>query len=135
MATAGEEHRGDNVGGSEAAVSASPSHDQKPVKVEAETDSLWDHATAEYVEKYRRYQADYLRRIKAKYFSKLAFDGTQIFSEVAIENEVIKASRFPGTRSFIDPVLNLEDASNSSSAAIETSTAPSSSRKNLRRSN
>lgn len=34
-----------------------------------------DSDIADYVEKYNKYEADYVRRIKAKYFSKNAMNG------------------------------------------------------------
>lgn len=32
-------------------------------------------SSPEYIEKYNKYQADYIRRLKAKYFSKRSFNG------------------------------------------------------------
>ncbi|OVA10270.1 hypothetical protein BVC80_1245g18 [Macleaya cordata] len=78
--------------------------------------------SAEYTEKYKKYEADYVRRIKAKYFSKKNLYGGNIFeNETVIENDVIKSSRWPCTRSFTDPVQSFEDHSRSSAFVAETS--------------
>ncbi|KAK1316539.1 hypothetical protein QJS10_CPA05g01968 [Acorus calamus] len=62
------------------------------------------------MEKYNKYQHDYVRRLKAKYFSKKAWNGASIFDEeTQIENEIIRSSRWPCTKSFIDPQLYFED--------------------------
>ncbi|XP_077236642.1 uncharacterized protein LOC143878224 [Tasmannia lanceolata] len=75
-----------------------------------------------YKEKYKRYEAEYVHRIKAKYFSKKAFNGGNIFDkETTIEDEVIKSSRWPCTKSFTDPVQYLEDQSRTSAPTAETS--------------
>ncbi|XP_058112401.1 uncharacterized protein LOC131255646 [Magnolia sinica] len=81
-----------------------------------------DEDTAYNVAKYKKYEADYLLRLNAKYFSKKAMDGVSIFDvETTIEDEVIKSSRDPPTKSFIDPIRSAEDQSISSSSAAEAS--------------
>lgn len=48
-------------------------------KFELLPDSLQDLETSEYIEKYRKYEADYTRRLKEKYFSKKnIYGGKQI---------------------------------------------------------
>ncbi|XWS47899.1 hypothetical protein CRYUN_Cryun13aG0025500 [Craigia yunnanensis] len=70
----------------------------------------------EYIEKYKKYEADYTRRLMAKYFSKKNFYGGNIFYEkTTIDSETILSSRWPCTRSFADPVRAFEDLSNSGS--------------------
>ncbi|KAF6169096.1 hypothetical protein GIB67_038593 [Kingdonia uniflora] len=81
-----------------------------------------DLNAADHTEKYKKYEADYVRRLKAKYFSKKDLYGGNIFDkETVIENEVIKSSRWPCTRSFTNPVESFEDRSRSSSSVAENS--------------
>ncbi|XP_042476469.1 uncharacterized protein LOC122058080 isoform X3 [Macadamia integrifolia] len=81
-----------------------------------------DSDTPDYTEKYNKYEADYVRRLKAKYFSKKDLYGGIIFDkEDAIDDEIIKSSRFPSTRSFTDPVNSFEDQSRFSASAAESS--------------
>ncbi|WOL12114.1 hypothetical protein Cni_G20879 [Canna indica] len=78
---------------------------------------------AEYEEKHRKYEALYARRLRAKYFSKKALDGGNLYEqETIIDNEVIKSSRWPCTRSFADPIKYMEDQSQSSPEAETTAT-------------
>ncbi|KAJ4972856.1 hypothetical protein NE237_006030 [Protea cynaroides] len=79
--------------------------------------------TPNYTEKYKKYEADYVRWLKAKYFSRKNLYGGIIFdNEVAIENETIKSSRWPCTRSFTDPVQSFEDQNRFLVSAAENST-------------
>ncbi|KAI3884422.1 hypothetical protein MKX03_034762 [Papaver bracteatum] len=83
--------------------------------------------SAEYNEKYKKYESDYVRRIKSKYFSKKNFYGGNIFeNETAIENDIIKSSRWPCTRSFTDAVQSFEDHGRSSTSVAEPSNYSSS---------
>ncbi|KAL4363617.1 hypothetical protein GQ457_04G036240 [Hibiscus cannabinus] len=67
----------------------------------------------EHIEKYKKYEADYTRRLLAKYFSNKNFYGGNIFDEkTTIDNETILSSRWPCTRSFADPVRAFEDPGN-----------------------
>ncbi|KAI3978060.1 hypothetical protein MKX01_032437 [Papaver californicum] len=78
--------------------------------------------SVEYNEKYKKYESDYVRRIKSKYFSKKNFYGGNIFeNETAIENNIIKSSRWPCTRSFTDAVQSFEDHGRSSASIAEPS--------------
>ncbi|KAK6276072.1 hypothetical protein POUND7_005781 [Theobroma cacao] len=68
------------------------------------------------IEKYKKYEADYTRRLMAKYFSKKNFYGGNIFDEkTTIDSETILSSRWPCTRSFADPVHAFEDQTNGGS--------------------
>ncbi|XP_021287274.1 uncharacterized protein LOC110418779 [Herrania umbratica] len=70
----------------------------------------------EQIEKYKNYEADYTRRLMAKYFSKKNFYGGNIFDEkTTIDSETILSSRWPCTRSFADPVHAFEDQTNGGS--------------------
>lgn len=76
----------------------------------------------DYVEKYQKYEADYTRRLMAKYFSKKNIYGGNIFEDkTIIDNETIMSSRWPATRSFADPAQSFEDQStNGSTSAADT---------------
>ncbi|MBA0685499.1 hypothetical protein Goari_013157 [Gossypium aridum] len=72
----------------------------------------------EHIEKYKKYETDYTYRLMAKYFSKKNFYGGNIFDEkTTIDSETILSSRWPGTRSFADPVRAFEDLSNGGSVS------------------
>ncbi|XP_042502804.1 uncharacterized protein LOC122080015 [Macadamia integrifolia] len=74
-------------------------------------------------EKYKKYEADYVHRLKAKYFSRKNLYGGVIFdSEVTIDGEIIKSSGWPCTRSFTDPVQSFKDQSMFLASAAENST-------------
>ncbi|GLJ43409.1 hypothetical protein SUGI_0901970 [Cryptomeria japonica] len=94
-----------------------------------------DTDAAEYKEKYNRYEADYVRRVNAKYFSKNTLNGGIIFDkETVVDNEVIRASRVPPTKSFLDaPCLGEENKSSTSAAdpSSNASNRKSQSRKNI----
>ncbi|XP_042375363.1 uncharacterized protein LOC121974487 [Zingiber officinale] len=88
-----------------------------------EEGKLPDIDAAEHEEKHRRYEALYARRLRAKYFSKKAVDGGDIYDhETTIDNEVIKSSRWPCTRSFADPIKYLEERNQSSYETEATGT-------------
>ncbi|CAA6661501.1 unnamed protein product [Spirodela intermedia] len=93
--------------------------------------SSWDAAgTTEYKDKYSRYQAAYVRRLKAKYFSKKAFDGGNIFDqETNIDGEIIKSGRWPCTRSFAEPARCLQDAGALPPASASETSSTGASRK------
>ncbi|XWS60387.1 hypothetical protein CRYUN_Cryun07bG0032100 [Craigia yunnanensis] len=81
----------------------------------------------EYIEKYKKYEADYTCRLMAKYFSKKNFYGGNIFFEkTTIDSETILSSRWPCTRSFPDPVHAFEDQSNGGSISELMAVAPAS---------
>ncbi|KAJ4959982.1 hypothetical protein NE237_019892 [Protea cynaroides] len=93
--------------------------ERKPDLVE----SFLDSDIPDYREKYKKYEADYVRHLKAKYFSKNNLYGGAIFiEEVTIDDEIIKSSRWPCTWSSTDSVQNFEDQSRFSASAAETST-------------
>ncbi|XP_030472873.2 uncharacterized protein LOC115690602 [Syzygium oleosum] len=100
---------------------AGDAEDRKPDSNELARDSN----DAGDIEKYRKYEADYTRRLMAKYFSKKTIYGGDIFDEeLTIDGEVIKSSRWPYTRSYADTVNSFEDQSCSGSAsAAETAMA------------
>nr|DAD35154.1 TPA_asm: hypothetical protein HUJ06_005794 [Nelumbo nucifera] len=53
-----------------------------------------DTDTDDYIEKCNTYEAEYARRLKAKYFSKKNLYGGSIFDkDVTIDNETIRSSR------------------------------------------
>ncbi|KAI0511659.1 hypothetical protein KFK09_012289 [Dendrobium nobile] len=73
-------------------------------------DGFLDEWNAENVEKLKKYEAAYSRRLKAKYFSMKTLNGEDIFDhETVVDNVIIKSSRWPCTRSFADPIQNMED--------------------------
>ncbi|KAK9926188.1 hypothetical protein M0R45_023430 [Rubus argutus] len=75
----------------------------------------------EHIEKFKKYEADYTRWLTAKYFSKKTLYGGNIFDEnMTIQDEVIKSSRWPCTRSYADPVQGFEDQSSSCSTSTTT---------------
>ncbi|XP_043699319.1 uncharacterized protein LOC122650083 [Telopea speciosissima] len=93
--------------------------ERKPELVE----SFFDSDTPDYTEKYNKYEADFVCRLKAKYFSKKDLYGGVIFDkEDTIDDEIIKSSRLPPTWSFTDPVHSFEDQNRFSASAPETST-------------
>ncbi|KAJ6808224.1 uncharacterized protein M6B38_167695 [Iris pallida] len=91
-----------------------------------EVDIFQDADIAERAEKLKKYESAYAHRLKVKYFSKKGFHGGDIFdNETVIDNETIKSSRWPCTRSFTHPVQIHEDQNGSPSSAAETSGTPS----------
>ncbi|TYH40052.1 hypothetical protein ES332_D12G219800v1 [Gossypium tomentosum] len=72
----------------------------------------------ENIEKYKKFEADYARRLVAKYFSKNNFYGGNVFYEkTTIDGETILSSRWPCTRSFADPMNAFKDLNNGGSNA------------------
>ncbi|KAB2000104.1 hypothetical protein ERO13_D12G187200v2 [Gossypium hirsutum] len=72
----------------------------------------------ENIEKYKKFEADYARRLMAKYFSKNNFYGGNVFDEkTTIDGETILSSRWPCTRSFADPMNAFKDLNNGGSNA------------------
>ncbi|MBA0744118.1 hypothetical protein Gogos_006755 [Gossypium gossypioides] len=72
----------------------------------------------ENIEKYKKFEADYTRRLMAKYFSKKNFYGGNVFDEkTTIDSETILSSRWPCTRSFADPMNAFKDLNNGGSNA------------------
>ncbi|XP_030937260.1 uncharacterized protein LOC115962547 isoform X1 [Quercus lobata] len=70
--------------------------------------------STDYIEKFKKYEADYTFRLMAKYFSKKNLYGGNIFDgNMKIDDEVIKSSRWPCTRSYANPVQGFEDQSSS----------------------
>ncbi|XP_073013152.1 uncharacterized protein [Typha latifolia] len=79
----------------------------------------------EHEEKLNMYEAMYARRLKAKYFSNKTFTGGDIFEQkVHVQDQTIKSSRWPCTRSFADPAKYLQEQNQSPSLAAETSVTP-----------
>ncbi|GAB4860928.1 hypothetical protein Ancab_036089 [Ancistrocladus abbreviatus] len=73
--------------------------------------------------KYQQYEADYARRLMAKYFSdRNIYGGDNFDMKVTINNETIKSSRWPYTQSFADPLRSFVQDHNSrgSTSAAET---------------
>ncbi|KAK3026851.1 hypothetical protein RJ639_042351 [Escallonia herrerae] len=71
----------------------------------------------EYIERFKKYEAEYTRRLKAKYFSDKDIYGGDIFDQkITIDSHTIKASRWPATKSYADPA-SFEDQSNDGSAS------------------
>ncbi|BFG32961.1 uncharacterized protein Pyn_23427 [Prunus yedoensis var. nudiflora] len=87
--------------------------DEKKPDISAYFDDLH---SANHIEKFKKYEADYSRWLTAKYFSKKNLYGGNIFDEdMTIQDEIIKSSRWPCTRSYADPVQGFEEQSNSCS--------------------
>ncbi|CAK9147889.1 unnamed protein product [Ilex paraguariensis] len=99
-------------------------HDMLQKKTEAGAiDPFKDMNSKEYIGKFKKYEADYTRRLKAKYFSDKNIYGGNIFDvKLTIDGENIKASRWPGYQSYADPASFLaEQSSNGSTSASEAS--------------
>ncbi|KAF4346841.1 hypothetical protein CsatB_014571 [Cannabis sativa] len=78
---------------------------------------------ANHNEKFKQYEADYTRRLMAKYFTKKDLYGGNIFDEnITIDDELIKSSRGPCTRSYADPVKAFEEDQSSSDSQTNTET-------------
>ncbi|XP_065879654.1 uncharacterized protein [Euphorbia lathyris] len=68
--------------------------------------------STENMEKYKKYEAEYTRRLMGKYFSKKNLYGGNIFDDkMTIDGETIMSSRWPSTRTFADPVKCFEEQS------------------------
>ncbi|XP_054806354.1 uncharacterized protein LOC129309035 [Prosopis cineraria] len=102
---------------SNSANSASPSTNQPDL-----TDGLDDLDSTHYIERFKKYEADYTRRLIAKYFSGKTLNGGNIFDEqVTIDDEVIKPSRLPCYHSYANPIVGFEEqCSNGSTPGVET---------------
>ncbi|XP_031500154.1 uncharacterized protein LOC116264205 [Nymphaea colorata] len=86
-------------------------HHQTEVKTE-DIQNFDDSDVSARMEKYSKYKAEYARRIKAKYFSKKSPNGVNVFEkETSIDDELIKSSRWPCTKYFIECINNVEDIS------------------------
>ncbi|XP_061341872.1 uncharacterized protein LOC133288181 [Gastrolobium bilobum] len=74
------------------------------------------------IERFRKYDAEYTRRLMAKYFSAKTVYGGNIFDEqITLCDEIIKSSRLPCFRSYADPVVGLEEqCSNGSTPPTDT---------------
>ncbi|KAB1201640.1 hypothetical protein CJ030_MR5G011896 [Morella rubra] len=119
------------------ATSPTASHSQKPqveeathdggaLNVDEEKPDLTEHFeyldSKEYAERFKKYEADYTCRLMAKYFSKKTLYGGDIFDkEMTIDDEIIKSSRWPCTRSYADPLQGLEDHRSSGSGYSDES--------------
>ncbi|GAB2223839.1 hypothetical protein Droror1_Dr00004582 [Drosera rotundifolia] len=63
-----------------------------------------DFENEEDIQKYQKYEADYSRRVMAKYFSREDIYGGAVFEfEVVLGGETFKASRRPSVQSYADP--------------------------------
>ncbi|EXB53965.1 hypothetical protein L484_022933 [Morus notabilis] len=91
---------------------------------------------ANHIEKFKIYEADYARRLMAKYFSKKNLYGGNVFDEnVTIDNELIKSSRWPCTRSYADSVKAFEDQNSSESVTVNETPSNISNGKHLPKKN
>ncbi|KAJ8775139.1 hypothetical protein K2173_020143 [Erythroxylum novogranatense] len=63
-----------------------------------------DQDDLDLTEKFKAYEEQYARYLLSKYFSNKAMYGAKVFEEVKIDDEVIKASRFPCMESYADPL-------------------------------
>ncbi|PIA63350.1 hypothetical protein AQUCO_00200993v1 [Aquilegia coerulea] len=73
----------------------------------------------ETAQKFEKYQADYARYLRAKYFSGKNLYGGNIYEEVRVNNMTIKASRWPCTRSFTHPIESFEGPSKLSASTTK----------------
>ncbi|GJM98528.1 hypothetical protein PR202_ga15551 [Eleusine coracana subsp. coracana] len=84
----------------------------------------------EHGQKIKKYRAILAARLKAKLFSKKAFDGGNIFEAVTVvQGETIQSSRWPCTRSFANPEFFSRDK-NSHEKDISSSGADFSAKNN-----
>ncbi|KAL9255718.1 hypothetical protein AKJ16_DCAP05119 [Drosera capensis] len=68
-------------------------------------DIFEDFENEEDIQKYQKYEADYSRRLMAKYFSREDIYGGAVFEfEVVIGGETFKGSRRPSVQSYADPL-------------------------------
>jgi len=81
----------------------------------------------EHEQKINRYQAILAARLKAKFFSKKAFNGGNIFeAETTVEGETVQSSRWPCTRSFANPEFSFRDKNSHEKGNYPSSVADSS---------
>ncbi|KAH7859034.1 hypothetical protein Vadar_030692 [Vaccinium darrowii] len=75
-------------------------------------DPFEDMNSEEYTKRFSKYEADYTRRLMAKYFSDKDIYGDNIFDESkTIDGETIKTSRWHCAQSYADPVQFLKEKS------------------------
>ncbi|OIW15421.1 hypothetical protein TanjilG_12275 [Lupinus angustifolius] len=88
-----------------------------------------DHLdSTQYIERFRKNDAEYTRRLMSKYFSGKSLYGGNIYEEqMTIGDEIIKSSRLPCFRSYTDLVVGFEEqCSNGSTPPADTQTSMSS---------
>ncbi|ONM22416.1 hypothetical protein Zm00014a_025321 [Zea mays] len=118
-----EQHRVKEEGN--AAAATVPKQEEAKLHLPRDNDS--EAVTQEHGQKINRYQAILAARLKAKFFSKKAFDRGNIFeSETIVGGETIRSSRWPCTRSFANPEFfsrdkNSHEKGNSPSSAADFS--------------
>ncbi|OEL37805.1 hypothetical protein BAE44_0001180 [Dichanthelium oligosanthes] len=118
--------------GGNAAAAAVPQQQQEAAKPHLPRDDDSEAVIQEHEQKINRYQAILAARLKAKFFSKKALDGGNIFeAETIVEGETIQSSRWPCTRSFANPEFftwdkNSHEKGNSPSSAADSSAKNSS---------
>ncbi|GAB2270194.1 hypothetical protein Dimus_005098 [Dionaea muscipula] len=89
------------------------------------TDIFEDFESEEDTEKYQKYEAEYARRLMAKYFSHKDMYGGDIFDwKVAIGDETIKGSRRPCAQSYADPLRCFTEGHSSGGSAFPDETPP-----------
>ncbi|XP_066399601.1 uncharacterized protein [Miscanthus floridulus] len=120
-----EQHRVKEEGN--AAAAAVPKQEEEDAKPHLPRDDDSEAVIQEHEQKINRYQAILAARLKAKFFSKKAFDRGNIFeSETIVGGETIQSSRWPCTRSFANPEnfsrnKNSHEKGNSPSSAADSS--------------
>ncbi|CAD6218850.1 unnamed protein product [Miscanthus lutarioriparius] len=120
-----EQHRVKEEGN--AAAAAVPKQEEEEAKPHLPRDDDSEAVIQEHEQKINRYQAILAARLKAKFFSKKAFDRGNIFeSETIVGGETIWSSRWPCTRSFANPEIfsrdkNSHEKGNSPSSAADSS--------------
>ncbi|KAK3133596.1 hypothetical protein QOZ80_6AG0538480 [Eleusine coracana subsp. coracana] len=110
-------------GGVAAAAPVPLQQDEEEAKLRLPRDDDSEAEIQEHGQKIKKYRAILAARLKAKLFSKKAFDGGNIFEAVTVvQGETIQSSRWPCTRSFANPEFfsrdkNIHEKGSSSSAA------------------
>ncbi|XP_004516864.1 uncharacterized protein [Cicer arietinum] len=83
-----------------------------------------DHLDSpQYIERFKKYEAEYSRRLLSKYFSGKTSKEENSFYEqhTTIDGQVIKASRLPCFYCYANPIVGVEEqCSNESSSPAET---------------
>ncbi|KAI4344014.1 hypothetical protein L6164_011291 [Bauhinia variegata] len=74
-----------------------------------------------YTERFKKHDTDYTRRLLSKYFSgKCTLPGNLFYENLAIDGEIIRASRWPCFRTYADRVVGCVDqCSNASTPEAE----------------
>jgi len=114
-------------GGSAAAAAVPQQPQEEEAKPHLARDDDSEAVIQEHEQKINRYQAILAARLKAKFFSKKAFNGGNIFeADTIVEGETIQSSRWPCTRSFANPEFfsrdkNSHEKGNSPSSAADSS--------------